>query len=123
MNRTRDEIRKLRLLQQHVDSEMEELKKENDILKSQIETLNLQIISHQNQDNAIQQTVENKVKEYNILIKDKEAEISKLRDLLIQERETRNRSQIDSDKASVSALTRVNIYTNNKKSFELFEII
>ena len=66
MNKTRDDIRKLKLLQLHNDSGLGEFKKENDILKSQIEILNSQLLSHQNQDDAIMNAVETRVKEFNV---------------------------------------------------------
>jgi centrosomal protein CEP290 len=67
MNKTRDDIRKLKLLQQHNDSQVEQLKKENDILKSQIEILNSQILSHQSQDDAIMNAVDTRVKEFKVI--------------------------------------------------------
>jgi hypothetical protein len=40
-------------------------------------------------------------------MQDKDEEIKKLRDIIIQLRESMNRAQIDSDKQTVSALTKV----------------
>ena len=66
MDKTREDIRKFKLLQQHNDTQLEQLKKENDILKSQTEILNSQILSHQIQDDAIMNAVEDRVKEYRV---------------------------------------------------------
>ena len=66
MEKSRDEIRKLKLLIRQNDDYNEEFKKENDILKSQIESLKEQIINHHNQDNAIMSTVDERVKEFKV---------------------------------------------------------
>jgi len=127
MVKTREEIRKLKLLQRNNDEKFDEIKKENELLKSQIEVLNSQINSHHDQDSALMNIVESRVKEFKVnqtgdslvinylhtiffsklIIEDKDEEIKKLRDLLITMRESLSRTQIDSDKASVSALTKV----------------
>ena len=66
MMKTRDEIRKLKLLQQHNDEQVEEMKKENELFKSQIEVLNAQINSHHDQDSALMNIVESRVKEFKV---------------------------------------------------------
>jgi chromosome segregation ATPase len=106
MEKSREEIRKLKLLIRHNDDHNEEYKKENDILKSQIELLKEQIINHHNQDNVIMSTVDERVKEFKLVISAKEDEIKKLRDLVIQMKDSITKAQVDSDKASVSALTK-----------------
>jgi hypothetical protein len=106
MEKSREEIRKLKLLLRHNDDHNEEYKKENDILKSQIELLKEQIINHHNQDNAIMSTVDERVKEFKLVIAAKEDEIKKLRDLVIQMKDSITKAQVDSDKASVSVLTK-----------------
>lgn len=55
-----------KLLQQHNDSQSEQMKKENDILKSQIEILNSKLLSHQDQDDAIMNQVEARIKEFRV---------------------------------------------------------
>ena len=106
MNKTRDDIRKLKLLQQHNDSNTGQLQKENEVLKSQVEILNQQLISHQNQDDALWQAVDNRVKEYKVIMVQKDEEIKRLEELVIQTKEILGRTQIDSDKATVSALSK-----------------
>jgi centrosomal protein CEP290 len=105
MNKTKDEIYKFRLSQRNYDSQLEELKKENEMLKSQIEVLNVQLTSHNDQDAAIMNTVEARVREFKTIIDDKEEEIKQLRELVIQMNDGLNRAQVDSDKASVDKLT------------------
>ena len=68
MNKTGEEIRKLKLLQKHNDSELEQKIKENEILKSQIEILNSKLMSHQDQDDAILNQVEGRIKEFRVRI-------------------------------------------------------
>ena len=46
------------------------------------------------------------VKEFKVIIHRKDEEIKQLEDLVIQMKESLSRSQIDSDKATVSALTK-----------------
>ena len=106
MNKTRDDIRKLRQLQQHNDENLEQLKKENDILKSQVEVLNQQLLAHQTQDDAIMNAVDARVKEYRVIIQSKEEEIRQLDELVIQLKESLGRAQVDSDKSTVSSLSR-----------------
>lgn len=107
MNKTREEIRKLKLLQRHNDTEAEQFKKENDILKSQIEILNSKLLSHQDQDDAIMNQVEARIKEFRLVLQNKDEEIRQLNDLNIEMKEMLGRAQIDSDKVKVSALTKV----------------
>jgi hypothetical protein len=66
MVKTREEIRKLKLLQRNNDEQLEEIKKENELLKSQIEVLNAQINSHHDQDSALMNIVESRVKEFRV---------------------------------------------------------
>ena len=54
------------LLQKNNDENSGELRKENEILKSQIELLNQQILNQQNQDSAIMSSVENRVNEFKV---------------------------------------------------------
>ena len=107
MNKTREEIRKLKLLQKHNDSQAEQSKKENDILKSQIEILNSKLLSHQDQDDAIMNQVEARIKEFRLVLQNKDEEIRQLNELNIEMKEMLSRAQIDSDKVKVSALTKV----------------
>ncbi len=66
MVKTREEIRKLKLLQRNNDEKFDEIKKENELLKSQIEVLNSQINSHHDQDSALMNIVESRVKEFKV---------------------------------------------------------
>ena len=66
MMKTRDEIRKLKLIQQQNDEQVDEMKKENELFKSQIEVLNAQINSHHDQDSALMNIVESRVKEFKV---------------------------------------------------------
>ena len=106
MDKTREEIRKLRLLQQNTDDQFEELKKENDVFKSQIEVLNSQINSHHDQDSAIMNIVEQRVKEYKQIIDGKDEEIKHQRDIILTLRDNLSRAHIDSDKATVSSMAK-----------------
>lgn len=67
MVKTREEIRKLKLVQRNNDEKFEEIKKENELLKSQIEVLNAQINSHHDQDSALMNIVESRVKEFKVI--------------------------------------------------------
>jgi hypothetical protein len=67
MNKTKDEIRKYKVIQASTDEIIEKLKKDNDVLKSQIELNNQKLLSQQNQDQAIVSLVENTVMEYKVI--------------------------------------------------------
>ena len=91
MNKTRDEIRKLRvtylrcignniliiififfikfkLYRQEFDSEVSNYKKENDELRSQIETYKTQIFSFKDQDEAILKVVDERINEFKVIL-------------------------------------------------------
>lgn len=63
MNKTRDEIRKLKLLQQHNDSGIEQFKKENDILKSELDYIKT---CFKENDDAINKNVDARIKEFKV---------------------------------------------------------
>lgn len=106
MNKTREDIRKLKLLQQHNDGNIEQLKRENDVLKSQVELYNEKLLSHQTQNDDIMSIVEERVKAVQIDIQRKDEEIKQRDDLIIQLNEQLSRAEIDSDKVTVSALAK-----------------
>jgi hypothetical protein len=68
MNKTKDEIRKYKVIQASTDEIIEKLKKDNEVLKSQIELNNQKLLSQQNQDQAIVSLVENTVMEYKVIL-------------------------------------------------------
>ena len=106
MNKTTEEINKLRNLQQRVDRQMDEYRKENEVLKSQIDELNLRLANQNMRDAAITNTFESKFKDIQEIIKSKEEYIKRLEDDIIQMKETQSRAMMDSDKNSVSALSK-----------------
>jgi len=67
MNKTKDEIRKYKVIQASTDEIIEKLKKDNEVLKSQIELNNQKLLTQQNQDQAIVNLVENTVMEYKVI--------------------------------------------------------
>lgn len=76
------------------------------IIRSQVEVLNQQLLSHQTQDDAIMHAVDARVKEYRLIVQSKDEEIKQLDELVIQLKEGLGRAQLDSDKTTVTALTR-----------------
>ena len=96
----------IKLLQQNSDTNIDHWRKENEILKSQVEVLNAQLASQHDQDAAIMNTVDARVKEFKLIIQDKDEEIKNLRDIAIQLRDSLSRVKMDSDKATVSALAK-----------------
>ncbi len=106
MNRTRDDIRKLRMLQQHSDIQLTQLTRENEVLRSQSEVLTNQLRSHQAQDDAIMQAVEKRVAEFKSVVSRKDEECRRLEELILEMKEEVSRSRIDSDKTSVAAMSK-----------------
>ena len=68
--------------------------------------MNAQLASQDGQDTAIRNMVDARVKEFKLIIQDKDEEIKNLRDIAIQLRDSLSRVKMDSDKATVSALAK-----------------
>lgn len=95
------------MLQQHTDEQINELNKENEVLKSRIENYEHWVKTNSNQESAIMVKVDEAITEYKNIIEDKIKEIDHLNDIITHLRENLARQNIDSDKASVSALQKV----------------
>jgi len=119
MNHTRDDIRKLRFLQQHNDAQLAQLTRDNEILRSQTDLLTDQLRSHQAQDDAIMQAVEKRVAEFRSVVARKDEECRRLEELVLEMREEVGRARLDSDKASVAALNRA--LTDREQQIELLK--
>lgn len=95
------------MLQQHTDDQINELNKENEILKSRIANYEHWMKNNSNQESAIMVKVDEAITEYKKIIDDKTKENDHLNDIIAHLRENLARQNIDSDKASVSALQKV----------------
>jgi ribosome biogenesis protein Nip4 len=72
-----------------------------------VSTFNDQLANQSEQDAAIMQMVEAKVNEFRTIIQNKDEQVKQLNNMVIQLKEELNRTQLDSDKMSLSALTKV----------------
>ena len=69
MNKAAEDIKKLKLLQEQSDSQLDQYREEYEILKSKLETKPEQFVPNQpNQDTKIISMVEAQIKEYNVRI-------------------------------------------------------
>jgi chromosome segregation ATPase len=68
MNKATEDIKKLKLLQEQSDSQLDQYRKEIEILKSKLETKSEQFVqtNQPNQDSKIIGMVEAQIKEYNV---------------------------------------------------------
>lgn len=90
------------------------MNKENEILKSRVANYEQWIKTNSNQESAIMVKVDEAILEYKNIIEDKMREIDHLNEIITHLRENLARQNMDSDKASVSALQKVNILNLRK---------
>ncbi|PVD27873.1 hypothetical protein C0Q70_10448 [Pomacea canaliculata] len=106
MDRTTEDYMKLKVVLQQSDAVTDRLREENEILKSQVQDLTEQVQSKTEADDAIMVAVNNKIEEWQELMCMKDQQIAELQEQLFHMREQLIAANMDSDKASVSALTQ-----------------
>ncbi|KAJ8314697.1 hypothetical protein KUTeg_006847 [Tegillarca granosa] len=122
MDRITEDYMKLQSVLQKSDAVTDKLKEENEILKAQVIDLNEQVQSKTDADDAIMVAVNNKIEEWKEIIQEKDANIMELQDREFRMREQLIAANMDSDKASVAALSKV-VKEKDKQIEELTEQI
>ena len=68
MNKTTEDIKKLKLLQEQSDLQIDQYRKETEILKSKLASANEQFVPKVNEESKIISMVDAQIKEYNVRI-------------------------------------------------------
>ena len=103
MQKTTREINEIKELLKRSDTDMRILKQENDQMRFQLENYRAQVDKKSHSDGAI---IEKYVHEYEMKLASKDEDIRKLTELVIELRDSLDRTEMDSDKATVSSLTK-----------------
>ncbi|GFO27236.1 centrosomal protein of 290 kda-like, partial [Plakobranchus ocellatus] len=107
MDRTSEDYLKLKSVLQQSDAVTDALREENEILKNQVQDLTEQVQSKGEADDAIMVAVHQKVDEWREIMQEKDQQISDLQEHIFKLKEQLIASNMDSDRASVSALSEV----------------
>ncbi|KAL4233575.1 hypothetical protein ACF0H5_008256 [Mactra antiquata] len=107
MDRTTEDYAKLKLVLQQSDSVQDKLREDNEILKSKVADLTEQLASKTDSDDAIMVAVDNKIEEWKLILQDKDQTIIDQQEQVFRLREQLIAANMDSDKASVAALSKV----------------
>lgn len=107
MDRTTEDYMKLKHVLQQSDAVTDRLREENEMLKAQVLDLNEQVQSKTDADDAIMVAVNNKVEEWKILLSEKDQAIMELQEQVFRLRDQLIAANMDGDKASVGALSKV----------------
>merc|ERR1711974_264949 len=92
---------------QQSDAVTDALREENEILKNQVQDLTEQVQSKGEADDAIMVAVNQKVDEWQEIMQEKDIQLNDLQEQLFRLKEQLIAANMDSDKASVSALSEV----------------
>ncbi|KAK3096658.1 hypothetical protein FSP39_002154 [Pinctada imbricata] len=107
IDRTTEDYLKLKQVLQQSDAVTDKLREDNEVLKAQVQDLNEQVQSKTDADDAIMVAVNNKVEEWKEIMQEKDQVILELQEQAIYQREQLIAATMDSDKASVAALSKV----------------
>ncbi|XP_052811330.1 centrosomal protein of 290 kDa-like [Mya arenaria] len=107
MEKTTEDCAKLKKVLQQSDSIQDKLREDNEILRSKVADLTEQLASKTDADDAIMVAVDNKIEEWRMILEDKDQAILEQQDQIFRLREQLVSANMDSDKASVQALTKV----------------
>lgn len=122
MDRTTEDYLKLKKVLEQSDAVTDKLREENDILKAQVTDLNEQVQSKTDADDAIMVAVNNKIEEWREILNEKDALIVELQAKNFALNENLIAATMDTDKASVAALSKV-IKDKDKQIEELTDQI
>nr|XP_006816174.1 PREDICTED: centrosomal protein of 290 kDa-like [Saccoglossus kowalevskii] len=106
MDRMTDDYTKLKAVFQQSDTFLENLRKENGVLKEQIHDLHRQVSGKTDADDEIMGALNKKVDEWKESMAEKDEEIDELNKVISQQREQLMHAQMDTDKTSVVALSQ-----------------
>ncbi|XP_005096015.2 centrosomal protein of 290 kDa [Aplysia californica] len=120
MDRTTEDYMKLKNVLQQSDTVTDALREENEILKNQVQDLTEQVQSKGEADDAIMVAVNQKVDEWQEIMQEKDVQMGELQEQLFRMKEQLIAANMDSDKASVSALSEV-LKDKDKQIEELTE--
>ncbi|CAL1542937.1 unnamed protein product [Lymnaea stagnalis] len=120
MDRTSEDYLKLKNVLQQSDAVTDALREENEILKNQVQDLTEQVQSKGEADDAIMVAVNQKVDEWQEIMQEKDLQINDLQEQIFRMKSQLIAANMDSDKASVSALSEV-LKDKDKQIAELTE--
>ncbi|CAB4002084.1 Hypothetical predicted protein, partial [Paramuricea clavata] len=106
MDRMTEEYTKLKTVLQQTDGIVEEMRKERDVLRAQVQDLRDQVASKTDNDDQILSAVNSKVEEWKMVIASKDEEIANYRQAIEDLRKQAAASQIDADKQIIVSLRR-----------------
>jgi chromosome segregation ATPase len=104
MQKTTREYLEIKEVLKRNDAEMRAIRQENDQMRFQMENFREQIDKKSISDSTV---IDKYVKEYEMKLANKDDDIRKLTELVIELRENFDKQQIDSDKTTVTSLTKV----------------
>ncbi|KAL3881749.1 hypothetical protein ACJMK2_028144 [Sinanodonta woodiana] len=107
MDQTNEDYHKLKLVLQQSDAITDKIRQENDILRSQVADLTEQVESKTDADDAIMVALNNKIEEWKTILQDKDQTILEQQEQIFHLRDQLIAANMDTDKTSVAALSRV----------------
>lgn len=107
VERYSDDYVKLKQVLAQSDAVTDKLREENEVLKAQVIDLNEQVQSKTDADDAIMVAVNNKVEEWKEILQEKDEQMLELQEQVIHLRDQLIAANMDADKASVAALSKV----------------
>ncbi|CAC5417989.1 unnamed protein product [Mytilus coruscus] len=122
MDKTTEDYLKLKKVLEQSDAVTDKLREENDVLNAQVADLNEQVQSKTDADDAIMVAVNEKIEEWRDILTQKDAVIIELQGKNFALNENLIAATMDTDKASVAALSKV-IKDKDKQIEELTDQI
>ncbi|XP_071137463.1 centrosomal protein of 290 kDa-like isoform X1 [Mytilus edulis] len=122
MDKTTEDYLKLKKVLEQSDAVTDKLREENDVLNAQVADLNEQVQSKTDADDAIMVAVNEKIEEWREILSQKDAVIVELQGKNFALNENLIAATMDTDKASVAALSKV-IKDKDKQIEELTDQI
>ncbi|MEE6480267.1 hypothetical protein FKM82_012520 [Ascaphus truei] len=104
MEKMTDEYSKMKLVVQHIDSVMDQLRNEKEQYRLQVQALTEQLKAKNEEDDPVMIAVNAKVEEWKTMLASKEDEIAEYQQMVHNLREKLKIAQLDADKSSVIAL-------------------